>query len=57
MRLLLDTHTLIWCVEEPVLVGSAAMSALQDSSNRYVSAATIWEFAAFGNPRQMKEPR
>src|SRR5437660_7517684 len=46
MRVLLDTHTLFWSVEEPGKVSVAAMSALQDPANdRLLSAATIWELA------------
>ena len=46
MRVLLDTHTLFWSVEEPVKVSAAAMAVLQDPANdRLLSAATIWELA------------
>lgn len=46
MRLLLDTHTLLWSVENPSKVSAAAMTAMQDPANdRLLSAATIWELA------------
>ena len=46
MRLLLDTHTLFWSVDNPSKVSATAMAALQDSNNdRLLSAATIWELA------------
>ena len=46
MRLLLDTHTLFWSVEDPSKVSATAMSAMQDPANdRLLSAATIWELA------------
>src|SRR4051812_16057974 len=46
MRLLLDTHTLFWSVEEPSKVSVSAMAALQNTANdRLLSAATIWELA------------
>ena len=46
MRLLLDTHTLFWSVQEPSKLSASAMAALQDPTNvRPVSAATIWELA------------
>src|ERR1019366_5363125 len=46
MRLLLDTHTLIWSVEEPAKVSVPAMTAMHDPGNvRLLSAATIWELA------------
>ena len=46
MRLILDTHTLIWSVDDPSKVSSAAMTAMTDPANeRFISAATIWELA------------
>ena len=46
MRLLLDTHTLFWSVDDPSKVSAAAMTAMSDpSSERMLSAATIWELA------------
>lgn len=46
MRLLLDTHTLIWAVDDPLQIPSVAMIAMADSANdRLVSTATIWEMA------------
>ena len=46
MKLLLDTHTLIWWFSEPSLLKNQALSMLQKSDNTvFVSAATIWEIA------------
>ncbi len=46
MRLLLDTHALIWAVDQPDRLGSRARPALEDEANEVViSAATIWEIA------------
>jgi PIN domain nuclease of toxin-antitoxin system len=46
VRLLLDTHTLFWSVDNPSKVSATAMAAMQDSKNdRLLSAATIWELA------------
>lgn len=46
MRLLLDTHALIWAVDQPDRLGSRARSALEDAANELlISAATIWEIA------------
>jgi PIN domain nuclease of toxin-antitoxin system len=43
---LIDTHTLLWSVEEPSKVSAAAMAAMQDPANdRLLGAATIWELA------------
>jgi PIN domain nuclease of toxin-antitoxin system len=42
LRLLLDTHTLIWSVDDP----SQVRAALADPANdRLLSAATIWELS------------
>jgi PIN domain nuclease of toxin-antitoxin system len=46
LRLLLDTHSLLWSVEAPSKLSAAAMAALQDPANdRLLSAATVWELA------------
>jgi PIN domain nuclease of toxin-antitoxin system len=46
VKVLLDTHTLFWSVEEPAKVSSPAMTVLQDPANqRLLSAGTVWELA------------
>jgi PIN domain nuclease of toxin-antitoxin system len=46
MRLLVDSHALIWAVDDPSHLSSAATVALQDPANTLlVSVATIWEIA------------
>lgn len=46
MRLLLDTHTIFWSLEDPSRIGAAAMTAMANPANdRFLSAATIWELA------------
>jgi PIN domain nuclease of toxin-antitoxin system len=46
VRLLLDTHTLIWAVDDQSQVSAPAMAAMSAVANdRLVSAATIWEIA------------
>lgn len=46
MRLLIDTHALIWTVEEPEKLRADAVAAINDPSNeRFVSAGSIWELA------------
>ena len=46
MRLLLDSHTLIWAVDDPLQLSPAATSALQDPANELLlSTASIWEIA------------
>jgi len=46
MRLLLDTHTLIWSADDPSQIPSPAMTVMADPANALVvSAATLWEIA------------
>lgn len=46
VRLLLDTHTLLWAMVEPVLLSRKASNILADSANTIVvSAASAWEIA------------
>jgi PIN domain nuclease of toxin-antitoxin system len=44
MRLLLDTHLLLWAASEPERI-SAATRDLIAASERYFSAASFWELA------------
>ncbi len=46
MRLLIDTHAVIWYVDQDHLLSPAAHSAITDPANDIVlSAVTIWEVA------------
>lgn len=46
MRLLLDTHVLLWAVLEPQKLSSRQREALENSDNELlVSAASAWEIA------------
>ena len=46
MRLLIDTHTLIWAVDNPSHLGPQARAELQDLTNELLlSAGSIWELA------------
>jgi len=46
MRLLLDTHALIWYVDQDHLLSASAHAAITDSANDLLlSAGTIWEIA------------
>ena len=44
MRLLLDTHVLLWALSEPKRVGREGL-AMIDRAEVYVSAASIWEIS------------
>ena len=46
MRLLLDTHTLIWAIADPSRLSTRAREAiLEDSNELVVSAGSAWEIA------------
>ena len=46
MRLLLDTHALIWAMDDSTKLSGSATIALQDPANDLLlSAATVWELA------------
>jgi PIN domain nuclease of toxin-antitoxin system len=46
MRLLLDTHLLIWAVSEPDRLSATALALMNDEANQlFFSAASIWEIA------------
>ena len=46
MKLLLDTHILIWAMSAPEKLGNQVRSALEDSGNDVlVSTASLWEVA------------
>lgn len=46
MTLLLDTHTLLWWLDDPALLSKAARNAIANGKNAvYVSAASAWEIA------------
>jgi PIN domain nuclease of toxin-antitoxin system len=46
MRLLLDTHTLLWYDSQKSLLSEKALELIQDRANEvYVSSVTAWELA------------
>ena len=46
MTLLLDTHVLLWWMDNPGQLSRQAQRAIQDGANRvYISAAVAWEIA------------
>jgi PIN domain nuclease of toxin-antitoxin system len=46
LKLLLDTHTLFWSLEDPARISALALTAMQDPANELLlSAATVWELA------------
>lgn len=46
MKLLLDTHVLLWSASDPDRIASAARAQIEDPANvRLLSAASAWEIA------------
>ena len=45
MRVLLDTHLFLWCVNDSPRLSAEARSAIVTADEVYVSAASIWEAA------------
>jgi PIN domain nuclease of toxin-antitoxin system len=46
MRLLLDTHLLLWALAEPERLGNVTRGALEDTGNEVLfSATSLWEIA------------
>ena len=46
MRLLLDTHLLLWALAEPDRLDDVTRSTLEDAGNEVIfSAASLWEIA------------
>ncbi|MEI8124338.1 MAG: type II toxin-antitoxin system VapC family toxin [Parachlamydiaceae bacterium] len=43
MRLLIDTHVFLWCVNNDRKLTKKARSKILDADEVYVSAASIWE--------------
>jgi PIN domain nuclease of toxin-antitoxin system len=45
MRLLLDTHVYLWCVNDNRLLSKEARKLISEATEVYVSTASIWEAA------------
>ena len=46
MRLLLDTHLLVWAASEPERLSKEALNLVQDHENELIfSVVSIWEMA------------
>ena len=45
MRVLLDTHILLWALTEDPKLSSKARKVIENAAEIYVSAATFWEMA------------
>jgi PIN domain nuclease of toxin-antitoxin system len=57
MRVLLDTHTLLWFALNDPQLSSAAMAVILDSANdKLVSPASYWEIAMGVSPSWGRAP-
>ncbi|CRM48697.1 MULTISPECIES: type II toxin-antitoxin system VapC family toxin [Pseudomonas] len=45
MRVLLDTHILLWSLNDDPRLSSKALRLIENAADVYVSAATFWEMA------------
>ena len=58
MNLLLDTHALIWFLEDDPMLGAKAREAIEEPSNgRWVSLASGWEMAIKSQLGKLDLPR
>ena len=58
MKLLLDTHALIWFLEDDPKLSAAAREVVEDSANeRWVSIASGWEMAIKSQLGKLNLPR
>ena len=58
MRLLLDTHALLWAVAEPEKLSPTARAAIEAGTNDVAfSACSIWELAIKSSTGKLEMPR
>ena len=58
MKLLLDTHALIWFLEDDPKLSAAAREVVEESANeRWISIATGWEMAIKSQLGKLDLPR
>ena len=56
-RLLLDTHTFVWCLSDPGRLRVSSRDAIEDPRNQiFVSAATAWEITVKRLKGKMEAP-
>ena len=54
MRLLLDTHALIWALDDPARIRTETRAAIEDPRNElFVSSITTWEIALKSRLRKL----
>lgn len=58
MRLLLDTHTVVWAITEPERVAPEALGLIESSENEvFVSVVSPWELAIKLSRRRIELPQ
>lgn len=58
MRLLLDTHVLLWALRDDRQLGPEAREAIENTQNPvYVSSASVWEIALKRALGKLEAPR
>jgi PIN domain nuclease of toxin-antitoxin system len=55
VRLLLDTHVLLWVMNDDSRLSRQARTLIEDASEVYVSSASIWEIAIKSGLGKIKE--
>jgi PIN domain nuclease of toxin-antitoxin system len=56
MRLLLDSHVLLWWLLDDETLAEEIKGWIEDEPEVYISAATLWEFAIKQATGKIKEP-
>jgi PIN domain nuclease of toxin-antitoxin system len=57
MKLLLDTHTLLWSLGDTSKLSNTATQLLQDAQNEvFVSTVSVWEMAIKANIGKLQAP-
>ena len=57
MRLLLDTHVVVWVLSDPGRLAAKTLAALEGEENRvFVSVVTPWELAIKGPREELHVP-
>ena len=57
MNILLDTHVLIWALENNPTLTERAVNAIVDGNNMvFVSSASVWEISIKQKPRKLETP-
>lgn len=57
MNLLLDTHALLWWLEDNPALSNEARAAISNEPDIFVSAASVWEIAIKESTGKLRAPR